>query len=308
MPSVVPPARIQVGLVQLQRAFPDNPQMALAMQQLFQAVSAAALVPGELKPFAGATAPNGWLACDGSAVSRTDFPDLFQAIGTDWGPGDGATTFNLPDLRGKVPMGADGTYPLGSSGGAATTTLTVAQLPAHNHPVTDPGHTHAVTDPGHTHTVTDPGHTHAITDPGHTHAVTDPGHVHGVTDPGHVHGVTDPGHVHASQVAGSTANLAAGTAADATIAGNTGSATTGLSVNSHATGLTVNSANTGVTNNSAATGVTNVTADTGVTNVVADTGVTNNNATTGVTTDDTGGGDPVPTLSPFAAVNWMVKT
>jgi microcystin-dependent protein len=55
--------------------------------------------------FAGATAPTGFLACDGSAVSRTTYADLFTAIGTTWGTGDGSTTFNLPDLRGAFVRG-----------------------------------------------------------------------------------------------------------------------------------------------------------------------------------------------------------
>ena len=54
---------------------------------------------GFIKTFAGATPPEGTLLCDGSAVSRTTYPELFAAIGTTWGSGDGANTFNLPDLR-----------------------------------------------------------------------------------------------------------------------------------------------------------------------------------------------------------------
>jgi microcystin-dependent protein len=51
-------------------------------------------------PFGGTTAPDGFLDCDGSAISRTTYADLFAAIGTTWGVGDGSTTFNVPDLRG----------------------------------------------------------------------------------------------------------------------------------------------------------------------------------------------------------------
>ena len=50
--------------------------------------------------------PNGWLLCDGSAVSRTTYADLFDVIGTTYGPGDGSTTFNLPDFQGKGSVGA----------------------------------------------------------------------------------------------------------------------------------------------------------------------------------------------------------
>lgn len=60
---------------------------------------------GCIVAYAGATAPEGWLLCHGQAVSRADYGDLFVAIGTAYGPGDGATSFNLPDLRG-----GDGAY------------------------------------------------------------------------------------------------------------------------------------------------------------------------------------------------------
>ena len=62
---------------------------------------------GCVMPYAGATAPDGWLLCHGQAVSRTTYADLFGAIGTAYGPGDGSTTFNLPDLRGRVAAGRD---------------------------------------------------------------------------------------------------------------------------------------------------------------------------------------------------------
>lgn len=70
------------------------------------------LKPGFVCPFAGTTAPDGWLICDGSAVSRTTYADLFAVIGTTYGAGDGNSTFNLPDLSNRVPMKRQGT-PLG---------------------------------------------------------------------------------------------------------------------------------------------------------------------------------------------------
>ena len=65
---------------------------------------------GIVSAFAGKTAPSGWLKCDGSAVSRTTYATLFAAIGTLYGAGDGSTTFNLPNLIGRVPFGMDGNY------------------------------------------------------------------------------------------------------------------------------------------------------------------------------------------------------
>ena len=60
---------------------------------------------GVIQMYAGSTAPSGWLICDGSAVSRTTYATLFAVIGTTYGTGDGSTTFNLPDLRGRFPLG-----------------------------------------------------------------------------------------------------------------------------------------------------------------------------------------------------------
>jgi microcystin-dependent protein len=63
---------------------------------------------GVLLPFGGATAPAGWLLCDGSAVSRTAYAALFASLSIAWGYGDTSTTFNLPDMRGRFPRGRDG--------------------------------------------------------------------------------------------------------------------------------------------------------------------------------------------------------
>lgn len=94
---------------------------------------------GMIQMFAGSTAPTGWLICDGSAVSRTTYATLFSVIGTSYGTGDGSTTFNLPDMRGKFPLGVSSSHPItgtGSSGGAETVTLTTNEMPSHHHDVT----------------------------------------------------------------------------------------------------------------------------------------------------------------------------
>lgn len=98
------------------------------------------IMSGEIKLWAGSTVPSGFLACDGSAVSRTTYANLFAVIGTIYGPGDGSTTFNVPDMRDNVPIGAGSTYTLGSVGGEATHTLTTAEMPSHSH--VDTGHVH----------------------------------------------------------------------------------------------------------------------------------------------------------------------
>lgn len=99
---------------------------------------------GVMQAYGGAAAPTNWLLCDGTAVSRTTYAKLFTALSTAYGVGNGTTTFNLPDLRGRVPMGVDGAAArvtaastnganadtLGGVGGAETHTLTAGQLPA----------------------------------------------------------------------------------------------------------------------------------------------------------------------------------
>ena len=81
---------------------------------------------GAIKPWTKATAPDGYLLCDGSAVSRTTYADLFAVVGTTYGTGDNSTTFNVPNLQGKMPQGFDGnTYNLAGTGGANTVTVSV---------------------------------------------------------------------------------------------------------------------------------------------------------------------------------------
>ena len=81
---------------------------------------------GAIKPWTKATAPAGYLLCDGAAVSRTDYADLFAVVSTTYGAGDGSTTFNVPQLQGKMPQGYDGnTYNLAGTGGANTVTVAV---------------------------------------------------------------------------------------------------------------------------------------------------------------------------------------
>ena len=86
--------------------------------------------------------PAGYLLCDGSAVSRAVYSDLFDAIGTLYGVGDGVTTFNLPDLRDKTTKGAPAATEGGATGGSNSVTLTTSEMPVHNHSVTNPTHTH----------------------------------------------------------------------------------------------------------------------------------------------------------------------
>jgi microcystin-dependent protein len=97
---------------------------------------------GEVRWYSTSTAPPaGWLFADGSAISRVTYADLFALIGTTWGIGDGATTFNIPDLRGKSPVGSGEDTGLGltnrivgQEGGEEGHALTTGEMPSHNHP------------------------------------------------------------------------------------------------------------------------------------------------------------------------------
>lgn len=100
------------------------------------------LPAGSIIQWSSNTIPANWLLCDGSAVSRTVYPSLFAAIGTQYGVGDGSTTFNLPDLRGRVAVGKNGGSfgTLGATGGAETHTHTEGTLAANIEPFTAAGY------------------------------------------------------------------------------------------------------------------------------------------------------------------------
>lgn len=99
-----------------------------------------AIVPiGAVLPFYGSRPPKNWLLCYGQEVSRTEYKALFDVIGTSAGGGNGSTTFNIPDLKGKVIYGQGSTDALvtGSTVGETHHTLTVNEMPSHGHDIVD---------------------------------------------------------------------------------------------------------------------------------------------------------------------------
>lgn len=185
------------------RVFCDGTNMAFAPTPIVDPFPV-----GAMMNYAGASAPNAnYKICDGSAISRTTYSALYSAIGTAFGTGDGFTTFNIPDARGRVLAGPDsGTgrlngWALAATGGEALHTMLTTEMPAHNH------------------------------------AVNDPGHSHGVTDPGHHHGL--------NFLTAYANGAGAGATTGGGSAGNTSTATTGLTVNSAATGITTANSGSG---------------------------------------------------------------
>jgi microcystin-dependent protein len=151
--------------------------------------SEAGFIPvGGLTQYAGATSPNAnYAICDGASLSRTSYATLFARIGTTYGSGDGSTTFNLPNLKGRIPVGLDSSQTefdaLGETGGAKTHTLITSETPLHTH-TTDIAH-------GHANTLAAPAHTHQV-DPPNT-------------------GTSGNTHSHASNTAGDAGSFLSGT-------------------------------------------------------------------------------------------------
>ena len=156
-----------------------------ASRQYVDSVSGGGTVPtAAIIPYGSITPPTGYLFCDGSAVSRTTYADLFTAIGTTFGVGDGSTTFNIPDLRARMPIGTHPSGPvaiqtLGNTGGAFNHTHSST---SHSHSMT---HTHSMQSHTHNfaHTHTMGSHTHTMGN--HTHGLASHYHQWG----GHGHGI-----------------------------------------------------------------------------------------------------------------------
>lgn len=164
---------------------------------------------GEYVVGAQSTPPPRCIYAAGQAISRTTYAALFAVIGTTYGAGDGSTTFNVPDARGRAIFGRD------DMNGSAASRLTSAVSGVNGAALGATGGDQRV--------------------PSHTHPVTDAGHTHGLTDAGHSHG-TDA--VRRGNPGGG--NYLQGGSTYDTAAASINSATTGISVNSATTGIAVN--------------------------------------------------------------------
>lgn len=108
-----------------------------------------------------------WLLCNGQAVAKAQYPDLYEVVGGIYG--ETGLYFTLPDLTGRGFVGEGGGVDAGEHVGSDAVTLTTDNMPTDWRKASNTTHTHTLTDPGHDHDLTDPGHDHDITDPGHEH-------------------------------------------------------------------------------------------------------------------------------------------
>lgn len=125
------------GPLTLTSGAPTQPRHAVSKAYVEQFLAFSTGLPiGFICPFAGTINPGGWLLCNGQAVSRTTYADLFALIGTIFGAGDGSTTFNVPDLRNEFIRGLLAPRTVGSK--------QVGSFATHSHGVLDPGHGHGI--------------------------------------------------------------------------------------------------------------------------------------------------------------------
>jgi microcystin-dependent protein len=190
---------------------------------------------GSIVMFGGTSAPSGWLFCSGQDVSRSTFSALFSVIGTSYGAGDGSTTFGLPDLVSRFPLGSSVPNSVGSSGGSNT----------HGHALTissgDHSHTHGFSGSGSSSTSSEPSHNHVMsvgsnnssdvgaatnanTTPPNANVTVASGNNVSVGGSNHFHNM---GHNHAGSHSHGVSTVAAGGHAhnfSVTVSGNTGAA------------------------------------------------------------------------------------
>lgn len=228
--------------------------------------------------------PGHLLLCDGSNYNGEAYPELFALLDDAFIDGD---TFYVPDLTSRTVIGATGTFPVNASGGAFEHTLTIAEIPAHNHTALD--HNHGI--PNHTHTTV--AHTHTQNPHGHVGNA----HNHSISDPQHSHGIN---HNHAMQA---RSNSAAGTNAELMRSNGTGTDAdfnTGLS-SLNPTG----NASTGISVDNSVVSVQNTAAVNQNSTVVVNEAVLNVNLAS-VPIENTGGGAAHNNMQPYRALHYAI--
>lgn len=166
-PGGAPPATVIPVDATVSGTGPQGPQGPIGPQGIQGTQGITGVAPtGTIVMYAAPTPPGGWINCDGSTPPRTQYPGLFSIISTNYNTGgEDPSTFRLPNLQGRFPLGAQTGNPLGSLGGEATHTLLEAELAVHTHGATSTGsladHQHGIPPTG-DHTHTDTGHTHPL--------------------------------------------------------------------------------------------------------------------------------------------------
>lgn len=253
---------------------------------------------GSIMQFAGSSAPTGWLLCDGAAVGRVTYAALFGVVSTTYGVGDNSTTFNLPNLKGKVVVGLDSTQTefdaLAETGGAKTHThnasSTTGSSGSHQHTTTD--HSHNTAD--HSHNTAD--HSHYAD---HSHSVN-PGSAATSSD-SHSHSTNTNSAAVAKASSGntsptfSTINHTHNTNSDSH--SHTVNIATFTSANANGYGVTTGGANAGNTTSGASAGNTTGGASDG--NTTSPEGSHTHTASTIVDIDSS--------LQPYIVLNYIIK-
>jgi microcystin-dependent protein len=249
---------------------------------------------GSIVVYAGDTAPEGWLMCDGELYDIADCPDLFEVIKFAYGSNTAKTAFRVPDLAGRVPVGPVSWSwefkELGKTGGETEVSLTESQMPAHTHNVSASSHTHSVHTSAHSHSVSVSPHSHGINDPKHDHTVNDQGHEHNINDPGHRHTIELHDDLGKYYVDDSGRDKRGEEPTSVAYTGITiRKAWTGVKINPHTTGISVQP--------------TAVSASIGSASVSGSTSSANIN----ISEDSAGSGSPHTNLQPYIVLNYIIK-
>jgi microcystin-dependent protein len=301
-------------------------------------VNAQPVPAGVISQFAGASAPSGYLLCDGSAVSRTTYSALFAALNTTYGAGNGSTTFNIPNLQNRIPVGkgADVAFDvLGETGGSKTVTLSEANMAAHTHSGSTGNQSADHSHSGSTGTVS-ADHTHSgstgTVSAGHTHDGTtgnqSADHTHtgttGNQSAAHTH--AGPSHQHTITVIDSRTSLQRGTGTtgtntpDAPVTSKgtsfSGTQNTGTASSNHTHDITTGGVSANHTHSFTSGGQSANHIHSFSTGGISanhthsfSTAVQSANNTHSFTTNSgTGTATPVNTLPPYIVVNYIIKT